>query len=206
MLFGLLAVSIALSAGDPVDAALESFRRLEAYSVTLRAESDRTEVIRYFYKKPGYIRMEFEEPHRGAVLIYDPLEREVLLRPFRFLQSFKMRLEPEDRLIRSSRGHTVDESSIGTLLENVSELKEDGSLEVLGEEDVDGKKALLVEVEGRDGREVDGINMYRLWLDQETRLPVKVEAYDAGGKLVERVRMDGLVVDPEFPPDFFSLD
>lgn len=206
MLFGLLAVSIALSAGDPVDAALESFRRLEAYSVTLKAESERTEVIRYYYKKPGYIRMEFEEPHRGAVLVYDPVEREVVLRPFRFLRSFKMRLGPEDRLIRSSRGHTVDESSIGALLENVSELREDGGLDVLREEEADGKSALLVEVRGRGGREVDGVNLYRLWLDNETSLPVKVEAYDAGGRLVERVRMEGLVVDPEFPPDFFSLD
>ncbi|MBE7415638.1 MAG: DUF1571 domain-containing protein [Deltaproteobacteria bacterium] len=206
MLFGLLAVSIALLAGDPVDAALESFRRLEAYSVTLRAESDKTEVIRYFYRKPGYIRMEFEEPHRGAVLVYDPVEREVVLRPFRFLQSFKMRLDPEDSLIRSSRGHTVDESSIGALLDNVSELREDGSLDVLREEDADGKSALLVEVRGRGGREVDGVNLYRLWLDHETGLPVKVEAYDAGGRLVERVRMESLVVDPEFPPDFFSLD
>ncbi|WKZ31768.1 MAG: DUF1571 domain-containing protein [Thermodesulfobacteriota bacterium] len=206
MLFGLLAVSIALSAGDPVDAALESFRRLEAYSVTLRAESERTEVIRYYYKKPGYIRMEFEEPHRGAVLVYDPVEREVVLRPFRFLRSFKMRLGPEDRLIRSSRGHTVDESSIGALLENVSELREDGGLDILREEEADGKSALLVEVRGRGGREVDGVNLYRLWLDNETSLPVKVEAYDSGGRLVERVRMEGLVVDPEFPPDFFSLD
>ncbi len=206
MLFGLFAVTLALTAGDPVEAALESFRRLEAYSVTLRAESDRTEVIRYFYRKPGYIRMEFEEPHGGAVLVYDPVEREVVLRPFRFLRSFKMRLDPEDRLIRSSRGHTVDESSIGSLLENVSELKKDGTLEVMGEEDVNGKKALLVEVKGRGGREVDGTNMYRLWLDRATSLPVKVEAYDAGGRLVERVRMHGLVVDPEFPQDFFSLD
>lgn len=206
MLLGLLAVSIAMSALDPVEEAIESFRRLEAYSVTLRAESDRTEVIRYFYKKPGYIRMEFEEPHRGAVLVYDPGEREVVLRPFRFLKSFKMRLDPEDDLIRSSRGHTVDESSIGTLLEKVSELKRDGALEVLGEEDANGKKALLVEVRGRGGREVDGVNRYRLWLDQETGLPARVESYDSGGGLVERVQMDDLVVDPEFPPDFFSLD
>lgn len=206
MLFGLLAVSIALLAGDPVDAALESFRRLEAYSVTLRADSDKTEVIRYFYKKPGFIRMEFEEPHRGAVLVFDPVEREVVLRPFRFLKSFKMRLDPEDRLIRSSRGHTVDESSIGALLDNVSELRDNGSLDVLREEDADGKSALLVEVRGRGGREVDGVNLYRLWLDHDTALPVKVEAYDAGGRLVERVRMESLVVDPEFPPDFFSLD
>ena len=206
MLLALLALSAALSGTDPIDDALEAFRSLHAYSVTLRAETDRTEIIKYHYKKPGYVRMEFEEPHKGALLAYDPLAKEVTLRPFGFIRSFKMNLSPESRLIRSSRGHTVDESDIGALLEDVDRLRDNGTIEVKGTEEAAGKMAALVEVREKEGLEVDGINLYRLWLDQESRLPVKVEAYDSRGEVLERVEMHELEVDPEFPADFFKLE
>lgn len=206
ILFGLLALSAALSGGDPIDDALHGFRSLQSYSVTLRAETNRSEIIKYHYKKPGYVRMEFEEPHKGAILVYDPLSKEVTLRPFGFLKSFKMKLSPESKLIRSSRGHTVDESDIGALLEAVDKLRDNGTVEVKGAQEAAGKMAAIVEVRGKEGYAVDGINLYRLWLDEESRLPVKVEAYGNGGEVLERVEMHGLEVDPEFPAGFFKLE
>ncbi len=206
MLFGLLAVSFALSGTDPVGDALAAFWRLQSYSVTLRAETDRIEIIRYHYKKPGYVRMEFEEPHKGALLAYDPFSEEVTLRPFGFLRSFKMNLSPESSLVKSSRGHTVDESDMGALLASVMRLKDNGTMDVKGTEEAAGRMATLVEVRGSDGFEVDGINLYRLWFDEESRLPVKVEAYGVDGKAVEKVEMRDLVIDPAFPADFFNLE
>lgn len=206
MLFGLLAISVALLGADPIDDALSAFRDLQSYSVTLKAQTDRTETIKYHYKKPGYVRMEFEEPHKGALLAYDPHAKEVTLRPFGLLRSFKMRLSPESSIIRSSRGHTVDESDIGALLDTVDRLRKNGTVEVKGTEEAAGRTATLVEVRGKDGYEVDGINRYRLWFDEESRLPVRVEAYDAQGEALEKVEMTELEIDPEFPADFFRLE
>jgi len=206
MLFGLLAISAALSGTDPVDDALGAFMRLQSYSVTLRAQTGRTEIIKYHYRKPGYVRMEFEEPHKGALLAYDPLSREVTLRPFGFLKTFKMNLNPESSLVRSSRGHTVDESDIGALLEAVDRLKRNGTMEVKGAQEAAGKMATIVEVRGKDGYEVDGINFYRLWFDEESSLPVRVEAYGKNGEVIEAVEMRDLEVDPVFPADFFKLE
>lgn len=203
-LLALSAVSMRVAAAaDPVDEAVSSFERLEDYKVTLRSSTG--EVIRYFFKKPGYIRMEFEKPHRGAVLVYDPLKKEVRLRPLRFWKSFEMRLQPRDSLIRSSRGHTVDESDIGSLLKNVKKLRDNGSLETRGEEGLGKRKTLVVEVRGAGGFSTpDGVNFYRLWLDKEVMLPLKVQAYSASGRLLEEVLMDDLVVDPELSRDLFS--
>lgn len=201
----MLSATLALSQpvyADPVDEALSSFVRLGGYKVTLRSSSG--EVIRYSFKKPGYIRMEFEKPHKGAVLVYDPFKKEALLRPFGFLKSLEMRMGPEDRLIRSSRGHTVDESDIGSLLRNVKTLKEDGFIEAAGEEKIGGRDAIVVEVRGKGGFEVDGISRYRLWLDKALMLPLKAEAYSSSGELLEGVLMDDIEADPAFPADFFK--
>ncbi|CAG1066096.1 hypothetical protein BAC1_01694 [uncultured bacterium] len=187
---------------DPVDEALSSFARLGGYRVTLRSSAG--EVIRYSFKKPGYIRMEFEKPHKGAVLVYDPFKKEALLRPFGFLKSLEMRMGPQDRLIRSSSGHTVDESDIGSLLRNVKTLKENGSIEAAGQEKLGGRDALVAEVRGIGGFEVDGISRYRLWLDKTLMLPLKVEAYSRSGELLEGVLMDDIETDPAFPADFFK--
>lgn len=202
-LMALVAVNTgALAFADPVDEAVSSFERLETYRVTLRSEN---ETIKYFFKKPGFIRMEFERPHRGVVLIYDPLKKEVRLRPFRFWKSFEMRLSPQDSLIRSEKGHTVDKSDIGSLLENVGKLKNNGVVENKGPGQLGNRGAFVVEVRGAGGFTTpDGVNWYRLWLDRKLMLPLKVEAYSASGTLQEEVLMDDLEVDPVLSDDLFT--
>ncbi|MBI5492292.1 MAG: DUF1571 domain-containing protein [Deltaproteobacteria bacterium] len=195
--------AIALGSKDPVTAALESFRAVETYSVTL--DSNRgSEVIRYYYKKPGFVRMEFITPHKGAALVYDPFKKEVSLRPFGFLKPLVLRLSPENTLIRSPDGHTVDKSDIGELLRTVDNLRKNGSLTVIGDGEVNGRKATIVEVEGRP-EDPSGRSMYRLWLEEKSMLPLKVESYDGTGK-AEEVVMDDLEVNPTLPDNVFSID
>lgn len=203
MLMGFFALLPALAFAGPVDEAISSFERLESYRATLRSSSG--EVIRYFFKKPGYIRMEFEKPHKGAVLVYDPFKKEVRLRPFGFLKSLELRMGPDDSLIRSSRGHTVDESDIGSLLRRVKKLKDNGTVEIAGQEEVGGRGALVVEVRGNGAFEYGGVNRYRLWLEKELMLPLKVEAWSASGELLEGVLMDDLDVDLVLSRDLFSF-
>lgn len=201
----LLAISVVSARAvyaDAVDDAVASFKRLESYRVTLVSQD---EIIKYFYKKPGFIRMEFERPHKGAVLVFDPEKREVRLRPFRFWKSFEMLLKPEDSLIKSEKGHTVDKSDIGSLLENVEKLKTNGLVETKGIDDVNGRKAVVVEVAGAGSfTTYDGVNRYRLWLDSILMLPVKVQAYSATGELMEEVLMEDLDVNPALSAELFS--
>lgn len=201
-LLAISAASVRAVFADAVDDAVASFQKLDSYRVTLVSEN---ETIKYFYKKPGYIRMEFERPHKGAVLVYDPEKREVLLRPFRFWESFEMRLQPEDSLIRSEKGHTVDKSDIGSLLSNVKKLRDNGLVETSGEEDLGGRKTIVVEVKGSGSFTTDdGVNRYRLWLDRELMLPVKVKAFAASGELLEEVLMQDLEIDQALSVELFS--
>lgn len=207
LLFSTFLLAFLSQGSDIIAHMMERYAAVETYHVTLRSRSSQaSEVIEYYYKRPGYVRMEFITPHSGAALVYDPLKKVVTLRPFGFLKPFVLSLSPENRLITSSKGHRVDQSDIGFLLGYVKELAAGGTVEVAGEEDINGRHAHRVEVKGKAGAVVGGeINGYSLWLDDKLLLPLKVVSYDSSGKVIEEVLMDDLEVNIGLKDEFFAL-
>jgi outer membrane lipoprotein-sorting protein len=207
LLLSIILLALVSPGEDILGRAEREYQAVESYQVTLRSQSaTASEVIRYYYKRPGYVRMEFVKPHKGAILIYDPHEKKVTLRPFGLLKPLVLRLSPENRLIKSSRGHRVDESDIGFLLGFVKELASDGVVEVMGEDAVNGREAIRLRVKGREGIVVGGeINRYSIWLDKSLLLPIKVISYDSDGEVIEDVLMDDLEVNVGLRDEFFSF-
>jgi outer membrane lipoprotein-sorting protein len=202
----LLALASALPPGDPLDAALARYRTVASYRVTIHSRSDdSTEIFRYFFKRPGFVRMEFIQPHKGAVLVYDPVKKEAKLRPFGFLKSFVLTLSPDNPLITSAQGHRVDASDIGALLETARVLRAKGKARTLEAVAEGGRKEVLVAIEGNDDEVVAGsIHRCLLWLDADTFLPVRTVTYEENGALVEDVTLDGLEVNVALPDAFFE--
>lgn len=191
---------------NPIQSALDRYRTVSAYQVTVKSSSGtHSEVLRYYFKQPGHVRMEFIKPYNGAVLVYDPARKLVRLRPFGHRSFPAFTLSPENRLVRSATGQRVDRSDVGALYRNVQALQEHGRTEIGGSERFGGKEILHVTVDGNDGFQVGGmVHRYQLWLDQDTGFPVKISSYDATGHLIEVVEMEGLVIDPVFPDGFFD--
>jgi len=202
-----LLLAFATQSGDILATAVARFGAVNSYSVTLRSQSSASaEVIRYYYKRPGFVRMEFVTPHRGAVLLYNPVRKKVTLRPFGFLKSFVLTLSPDNRLVKSSKGHRVDRSDIGSLLRLAQELEAEGVTEVVGEEAVGGRGALHLRVTGKGGVVVGGeINSYSLWLDKALLLPIKVISYGRDGEIIEEVLMDDLDINAIVDNNIFDL-
>lgn len=191
---------------DIISTAIENYNSVESYSVTLRSRSnDSSEEIRYYYKKPGFVRMEFIKPYRGAMLVYSPSKKEARLRPFGFLKSFILTLSPDNSLIKSSKGHRVDESDIGALLKIVKKLQSNGKTEISGEESVGNRPVMVVSVKGEKDFTINGIHRYMLWLDKKSFLPLKVAAYNMKGELMEEVAMDDLMINIGITEDLFEL-
>jgi outer membrane lipoprotein-sorting protein len=201
-------LSTSVEQTDPLETAIESYKSINTYTVTLRSETDgEKEVIRYYYKRPNHVRMEFIKPHKGAVLVYNPAAGKVRVMPLGFLKPLVLSFSLDNRLVKSARGHRVDESDLGTLLKASKDIKSHGKLETLGTEKVKARETLVITVTGDDGYTVYGeINRYIIWLDKELNLPVKAEAFGVEGELVERVLMDDLEVGMEFEEGFFELD
>lgn len=191
---------------NPLLLSLQRFDQLQSYQVMLRSSSPRGErkVIRYSYRKPGYVRMDFREPHPGAVLIYNPVSGKVKLWPFGPGSIPQLNLLPTDSLIRDDHGHQVDHSDIGVLLRNIRQLQLNGTTNNVGEEVLSGQSTLHLSVTGPEGATVDDVHRYDVWLDNAHQLPVKVISYDINGNLLETVFMDAMVINVHFPSDFFT--
>lgn len=200
----LVLASLEASNIDPIDAAIERYRKVESYQVTLRSSyGDKSDTIRYSYKKPGFVRMDFVQPHKGAVLIYNPLTKDVRLWPFGG-RLFSLTLSPENRLVQSPTGQRVDRSDIGVLLRNVKALQRNGETAVLGEEIVAGKKTLRLAVTGTGNFVAGNVHRYDLWLDSLILLPLKVVSRDVQDDIIETVVMDDLNINVRLADELFS--
>lgn len=200
----LVLASLEASNVDPIDAAIERYRTVQSYQVTLRSSyGDKADIIRYSYKKPGFVRMDFVQPHKGAVLIYNPLTRNVRLWPFGG-RLFSLTLSPENRLVQSPTGQRVDRSDIGVLLDNVKTLQRNGETTVLGEEIVAGKKTVRLAVAGTRNFVAGNVHRYDLWLDSATLLPLKVVSRDVKDHIIETVVMDDLEINVKLADELFS--
>ncbi|MGU7773599.1 LolA family protein [Burkholderia sp. MR1-5-21] len=192
---------------DPVTVAQEQFDHASSYRATIRS-SPRHGVpteIHYAYRKPGYIRMDFVAPHRGAVLVYDPVSRKVRVRPFGAHMPPALSLSPTNPLVRDPSGHRVDQSDIGELLRNVHALQEGGLTVTQGEETVGGRTALRVTVTGAPAHVVAGVHRYQLWLDTDDGFPLKVVSFaDGDDQPLETVTLDDVEIDVAFPDHFFD--
>jgi len=190
---------------DPLSEAEVRFRALNTYQATVHsvAADGEQQVIRYFYRQPGWVRMEFVQPHRGVVLIYDPGTHRVHLWPFGLKHIPVLNFAPDNPLI-SKHGHRVDHSDVGALLKNLLALRARGSMSSLGEVQVAGQAAAGLEIVGDAGVNVAGVHRYRVWLAHDSLFPLRVESFAAEKGLIETVDMEGVRIDEPFAERFFT--
>jgi outer membrane lipoprotein-sorting protein len=191
---------------DVLDDALAHFAAIRTYQVTLRSSGTPggpfREVIRYTYRKPGWVRMEFVRPHQGLILLYDPEKRIVRLWPFG-AKGPDFTLSPRNWLLTSAGGYSVDRSDIGVLLAKAVALRNKGALESLGEEVLADRRTLHVRVSGASGEVVEEVHRFELWLDADSLMPLKAEAYGLRDVPIDLVLMDDLALDTDFPERMF---
>jgi len=194
----LLAAALNATRLPPLADAIEHYHTVETYRVTLRsAHADGEDHIRYYYRKPGFVRMEFIRPHAGAVLVYSPLTQRVRLWPFGAGRFPELSLKPRNPLVRGPGGQTVDKSDVGTLFDNVHTLLEQGRAEVRDEARMaDGRTALHLVV--------TGAHRYELWLDTSSRFPVKVISRNQADAVIETVMMDALEINIPLKETLFN--
>jgi outer membrane lipoprotein-sorting protein len=190
---------------DPISTALAHYRTIDTYQATIRSfRGTQGEIIRYHYQQPGLIRMEFIQPHAGAVLIYKPEKKRAYLWPFGSTRLPPLALSPDNPLIQSPTGQKVDHSDVGSLLENIQALQQDGASEVVGEEPVGKNDSLHIVVTGKSNATLGNVHRYHLWLDSKNGFPVKVVSYDLHNNIIETVVLEDIQINPVFPARFFN--
>ena len=195
-----------LSFGGPLEEAVKAFEEsYRSYSYLMKVNHDDNEdidmILRYYYLKPGFVRMEMVKPFEGALLTYDPEVGKAYLRPFRMIEGFVLKLDPGSRLIRGPSDHRVDESDILTLLYTVMELLKRGGQRVKKEEGL-----FIIEVVGKEGHKVrNNISRFVLKIAKDTLFPTYAASFDPEGDLIEEVFFEDVVINPDLDPDFFRI-
>lgn len=182
------------------------FGALQSYQVTLRSThgTGAQEVIRYFYRKPGWVRMEFDKPHHGAVLVYAPDTRRVRLWPFGLGHWPALDLAPDHPLLRNPHGHRVDRSDVGVLLGNMLALRQRGSMSPPETAEWAGQPATALDITGPAGGSAGAVQRYRVWLARDTLFPLRVDSFAANAGLLESVDMGDARIGVQFPERFFT--
>ena len=148
--------------------------------------------------------MEFIKPFSGMILTYNPAKKEVRLKPLRMAGRI-VSLSPDNPMVRSSAGHKVDESDIGSLLGVIATLQTNGETCISGTQCLSGNDTLQMKITGNDSFTFRGIHQYDLWLDKKTCLPMKAVSYGLKGELIEELFLDNLIIDIVLPDEFFCL-
>ena len=202
----LLALLIGDAMADPLAEAVIRFQELSTYQATVRsvAADGEWQVIRYFFRKPGWVRMEVAEPHKDAVLIYDPQARRIRLWPFGLKNPLVLPLAPDNPLVRGARGHRVDRSDVGALLDKLVALRARGNLVALGDAVVSGHPAVGIEIAGADAISVAGVHRFQVWLAQDSLFPLRVKSFDTEDKLLETVDLTDVAIGVRFSANFFT--
>lgn len=190
---------------DILDEAETRFRALQSYRVTLHAEAGDGErhVMRYGYRRPGWVRIDCIDPHDGVVLIYDPDAGRARVWLFGLgLEAFS--LAPDNPLLRGPGGHRIDRSDVGALLEDLQTMRARGRLSPLAGAQLAGRAATGIEVEDATASAGDGAHRHHVWFASETLFPLRVDSFGAGGETIETVEMTDAELDVSFPERFFA--
>ncbi len=189
---------------DALDIAIKHFEeRYRSYSYIMKVnhdgEPDIDMVLRYYFKAPGFVRMEMITPFNGAVLTYDPYRGRAYVRPFAGVKSFVLELDPSSRLIRGPGDHRIDESDVLTLLRTVKDLARKGEVD-------ERKTEKVIEVRVRGKTTVRGnIAGFLLRFKKETFYPIYASSYDEDGDMIEEVYFEDFRVFKDLEGSLFRL-
>ncbi len=189
---------------DALDIAIKHFEeRYRSYSYIMKVnhddEPDIDMILRYYFKAPGFVRMEMITPFKGAVLTYDPHRDRAYVRPFAGVKSFVLELDPSSRLIRGPGDHRIDESDILTLLRTAKDLARKGEVD---ERETEG----VVEVRVRGRTMVRGnIAEFLLRFERDTFYPVYASSYNKEGDRIEEVYFEEFKVFEDLEDSLFRL-
>ena len=158
----------------------------------------------YTFKKPDRIRLDFETPHRGMVLVYPDQNGKAVLRPPGLGRFFTLHLAPDNSLLRSSSGQRIDQTDLGLLIKNIGHSLTDqrrGPVE-FAEDDGHFRVRVLADDHFQKGVET----RYQFFIDQKLWLPAEVEESTPEGRLERKINFHNLRINTGVPDSFFRMD
>jgi outer membrane lipoprotein-sorting protein len=166
--------------------------------------SSETEKFLYSFKRPKWIRIDFESPHAGMILVYPDKNGKVAVQPAGLAHFLKLHLAPDNRLLKGSSGQRIDQTDLGLLIRNIRHSLTDerrGRAEIADENGYARIRVLAV----NHFRE-DIVTLYQFFIDKKLWLPAIVEEFTPDGSLERSISFGDLRINNGLSDSFFQLD
>lgn len=204
------------SSGDPLEAG-DLFKKMETayarvtdYQTRVEVKTYKgngflkTEKFLYTFKKPNRIRLDFESPYSGLILVYPDEKGKVVVQPPGLARFIRLHLAPDNTHLVGPSGQRVDQTDLGLLIHHIIR-----SLTNLrrGPADIaekNGEVRIRVSADNPFRRGV--ITFYQFSIDKDLWLPTKVEESTPDGHLLRIVSFENLRLNTGVPDNFFQLD
>jgi outer membrane lipoprotein-sorting protein len=163
-----------------------------------------TDRFLYTFKKPKSIRLDWESPHKGMILVCPDKKGKVAIRPPGFAHFMKLHLAPDNPLIRVSSGQPIDKTDMGLLIEHIAHSLADerrGPIEVWNE-----AGNAEIRVLGLNHFRNEVLTLYEFSVDTRLGLPVGVKETSPEGKPQRIVTFRNLEINKNVPDSLFTLD
>ncbi len=158
--------------------------------------------FKYFFKKPGRIRVEFISPHSGLIVFYRRGEGEATLRPFPSFPSLQFNFSIDNSILQTPTGQSINQTDmiffIDFLFRNLAGVpQEDDQFQ-------ERKEEVNFLFWGRDYVKGEKPERYHIFISRESWFPVRIERYSPEGKPMETSIIRNYVVNSHPPDAFFT--
>lgn len=163
-----------------------------------------TKRMRYSFKKPNHIRVDFLSPYAGAVAVYPHDEGKVLLRPPGLFQFLKLPLARNSSLAQVSPGQPLNKTDLGLLIQSIRRSvthERKGPLNISS-----SGKSVTIQVLADNHFRKDLVTHYTFVIDKILWLPILVEEASEDKRKIRMVFFNDLNLDLGLEDKYFRLD
>jgi outer membrane lipoprotein-sorting protein len=196
----------ALNLSDPgflVKKMESAYAQVNDYQANLEVRTYRedgsfeTKKFLYTFKKPKWIRLDFESPYSGMILIYPDPDGNAVVRYF-----FTLHLSPDNPFLQAASGQRINQTDLGLLVRNIAHSLTDrrrGPVEV-AEDPGDVRIQVLADDHFREGV----VTRYQFLIDKKMWLPEQVEESTPDGVLERTIFFRNLKTNIGIADTFFQ--
>ncbi|MBI5602041.1 MAG: hypothetical protein HY879_01655 [Deltaproteobacteria bacterium] len=204
------------SAGDPLEAA-DLFEKMETayaqvtdYQTRVEVKTYKsngslmTEKFLYTFKKPNRIRLDFESPYSGLILVYPDEKGKVVVQPPGLTRFIRLHLAPDNTLLVGPSGQRINQTDLGLLIQHIIRSLTNLRRSLADIAEKNGEVRIRVSADNPFRRGV--VTLYQFFINKDLWLPARVEESTPAGQLQRIVTFENLRLNIGIPDGFFRLD
>jgi len=144
----------------------------------------------YRFKKPNKVRIDFESPHDGMVIVFPDHDGKVAVSFGNWFPLPSMQFSPNSSVVEISPGQHIHQTDLGMLIRNITSSMAELSMGDLKLEE-DGDRIVIRVLSDNPFRKGEATR-YTFYIDKNLWLPVAVEESTPNGVLRRRVVYENL--------------